>query len=657
MAQESRSWEELWQEMQSEEDADGVEGTQEDDYERLSQLARSPLEINSGSREQLEQLPFLSAIQVMDILEYLHRYGPMRSLGELPMIRSLDYRQQALLPYFVYVADESASVLPDTSVHIRLHHPHTELTFTGRVPFQERRDDRADYLGYRYRHSFRAEFSAGEQLRVGLTGSQDAGEPFFSHGNSWGYDNYTYYVQLRRFGVLDQAIVGKYRLSAGMGLVFGNSFRLSKLASLMSLGRHPTTLRPQSSRSQADYFRGAAASVRLLGAEASAGALLKLTAFASYRPMDATLADDGSATTLVTSGYHRTVSEMSRKDNTHLTAFGGRLSFRYQGFRLGLNIVNSHLDRQLQPPETSLYRRHAPSGTDFLNVGLDYSLTRPRMTLSGETAVNRQGAVATVNTLGWQPSSAISVMALHRYYSYRYTGLYSHSFGNNSSSQNEQGIFLGTTYIPIANMTILAYADYAYFPWAKYLVSDSSHALDFLLQTEYRLPKWLLAVRVRTRLRERDNESKTALTYNNDYRLRLSATYDNSQQLSLRTQFDASRTFYQQPSRGWMVSERLLWQPPSWLLSVTAALFRTDDYASRLYLYERQMAHEYYMPSYYGRGFHLALLARKDFGKSFRLSVRLSYTGRSDRPETGTAQQQTEGSHQTSLDLQVRWRL
>ena len=97
LSQQSRTWEELWQEMQADADDEDDEEVQDEAYERLAQLARSPLDLNKATREDLEQLPFLSELQVMDLLEYLHRYGPMRSRGELKMIRSLDYWQQELL--------------------------------------------------------------------------------------------------------------------------------------------------------------------------------------------------------------------------------------------------------------------------------------------------------------------------------------------------------------------------------------------------------------------------------------------------------------------------------------------------------------------------------------------------------------------------------
>lgn len=650
------SWEELWQELLTDEDSD--EDDQNDTYERLFHLVSNPLNLNTATREELEQLPFLSELQVMDILEYRQRYGPVRSLRELKMVQSLDHKQIQLLPFFLYVESgegEGVRERNESSNPSSLN-PHSELTLSGRVPFYDRHGDRDGYLGYKYRHSIRYEYSKGDKLRIGILGSQDSGEPFFANSNKWGYDNYSYYVMVGKMGVLNKAIVGKYRLSAGMGLVLGSSFSLGKLYSLQTMGRQPTTLRPNSSRSLSDYFRGAAVTLGFLQKGQQGDAPLAVTVFGSYRNIDATLSDEGTVTTIVTNGYHRTVSEMNRKDNTHLTAFGGRIAYTNQGWRAGLNAVTTHSDRELRP-STALYHRHSPSGNNFFNASLDYNYTRPHLTIGGETAINQSGGLATVNKIGWQPSGNIGIMALWRFYSYRYSGLYSHSFGDNTTAQNESGLFIGTTWRPIRRMTVMAYADYAYFPWAKYLVSQSSRAYDFMLQAEYRLKRWKLSARGRVRLRERDDEDKTALTANNEYRGRFFATYSIGKKWSTRTQLDVSRTYYLKASHGWMMSELLTFQDKSWLMCATAAFFHTDDYSSRIFLYERQLAHEFHLPSYYGEGIRLAATMRKDFGKRLRLTARIGYTNYFDRATIGTGLQQTYGSHTTDLDLQLRYRL
>lgn len=655
-AQQPLTWEDAWQAYVTTED---LEDDEAEDYELLSQLSDHPLELNHATREELEQLPFLSAQQVMDLQEYCHRYGPMRSLGELRMVRSLDYHQLRLLPFFVCVDPEAEST--DT---LHKPHPHSSLMLTGRLPFYDRRGDRNGYLGYKYRHSLRYELTYGDHVKAGLVGAQDAGEPFFAGKNKWGYDAYSYYLQLSKVGVLDKAIVGKYKLSAGMGLVLNTSFSLGKLATLQTLGRQTNTLRPHTSRSEGDYFQGAAVTLAMGGKRHSRHQPLRLTVFASYRPVDGTLDASGTLTNMTTTGYHRTPSEMAHKHNTHLSATGGRLAFSKSGWHAGLNGVLTHLDRTLSPSATVLYRRYYPSGRTFTNASLDYGYMHHRFSLNGETAIDRDGAVATINTASYQPSGQLALVALWRFNSYRYNGLYSHSFGESSAVKNENGGFLGVKWNPLRNFHLQAYADYAYFPWARYLVSKPSHAWDVLLQADYHWRQWQLHARGRMHLRQRDDGSESdsndatpkALTANNDYRARLALTYNALSGWSAKTQADVTRNFYLQSHQGWMVSEQLTLHRPSWQLSATAGLFHTDTFASRVYLYERTLANEFGSLSFFGQGIRLALLARADVSRRLRLTARLGYTNYFDRPVIGTGMQQIDQSHQTDLDMQLRWR-
>ena len=103
-ALETRPWEQYLNEVMTQEDM--ASSTWEQTYDLLCDLEDHPLDINQVTREQLEELPFLSAQQIEGIVEYLWRYGRMESLSELQMIRSLDYAQRRLLTYFVFVGEE-----------------------------------------------------------------------------------------------------------------------------------------------------------------------------------------------------------------------------------------------------------------------------------------------------------------------------------------------------------------------------------------------------------------------------------------------------------------------------------------------------------------------------------------------------------------------
>ena len=614
-------------------------------YEQLCELAQHPLDLNRASREQLEQLPFLSAQQVEEIMEYLYHYGPMKSLGELQMIRSLDYQRRRLLGCFVFLGSHETGA--SNKVADVLKYGRHELMATAKIPLYERKGDREAYKGWPYRHWVKYQFAYGDAVKAGLVGAQDAGEPFFANKNRLGYDYYSYYLQLKKWGRLESLVLGNYRVSMGMGLIANNSFAMGKLSSLQNLGRSTSTLRAHSSRSSADYLQGAGATVTLAKG-------LSVTGFLSYRAMDATLNKDGTAVTIVTSGYHRTTTELEKKNNLKNTTYGGNLRYQAYGLHAGLNMVGVHLNRELKPNTSVLYRQHAAQGTDFLNVSAHYGYVTPRLAFNGETAMNKHGALATINSLSLQCGDQVSLMALYRFYSFRYTSLYGNSFSEGGAVQNESGVYVGVNWQPSPRWKVMAYSDYAYFPWAKYQISLSSHAFDNMLQVSYLRNNWTLEARYRLKLRQKDNEDKTALQNRTEHRGRLSLGYNG--RWSSRTQLDYNLIAFRQQERGWMLSQSLGYEARKLRLSGGVGYFHTDSYDSRVYLYESGPLYNYGFSQYSGEGIRYWLLARVEMGKRLMVTAKFGTTDYFDRSVIGSSYQQIDGSSQSDVDLQVRWR-
>jgi len=643
VGQEQHAWEPLLAQVLTSDDVEAE--TWEDTYSQLCELEQQPLDLNTVTREELEQFPFLSAQQVEGIMEYLYQYGPMKSLSELRMIKALDYAQVELLQYFTYVDDDRQE--PSfPSLNDILSYGRHELMGNVRLPFYEREGDKNGYLGYPYRHWGRYQLTYHDYVKLGAVFSQDAGEPFFAGRNKAGYDFYSYYLQLKHLKRIENLVVGKYKLSAGMGLVLNNSFGMGKLVVLQQLGRSTNTVRPHASRSQTGYFRGAAASFRL-------SPRMQLTAFASYRPQDATLNDDGTAATLLADGYHRTQTEMNKKNNTHATDVGTRFLYRTGGFHAGATAVYTHFDRELRPNTATLYRRYYAQGNDFLNVSADYGYLHYRFSLNGETAMNRDGALATINSLNVSVSDQLSLMALQRFYSYRYTALYARSLSEGGRVQNESGVYLGLTWRPSPALKLQAYTDYAYFAWARYQVSQSSHAWDNLLTATYNQQSWNLSGRYRLHLRQKDNETKTSLDNLTEHRCRLAFSRLDMGHLSTTTQTDAVVTG---SDWGYMLTQTVSARWPSLLLNVGGGYFHTTGYDSRLYVYERGPLYSFSFPAYYGEGLRLHLLAQVSVGRRLSLTAKLGYTRYYDRSTIGSGLQLIDGPSQTDLDLQARWK-
>lgn len=92
-------WMEWWEHMDTDE---GVSFMQEQ-YEELSELAEHPFNINTITKEQLEQLPFLSDKMIENILYYLYKYGPMLTKNELLGVEGMDVQTRRFLEDFIYI--------------------------------------------------------------------------------------------------------------------------------------------------------------------------------------------------------------------------------------------------------------------------------------------------------------------------------------------------------------------------------------------------------------------------------------------------------------------------------------------------------------------------------------------------------------------------
>ena len=622
-----RPWEVYLNEVMTLEDVESA--SLETVYDLLCELEQHPLDINSLTRETLEQFPFLSAQQIEEIIEYRDRYGPLKSVGELQMVRSLDYAQRRLLSYFIYIGDEQERGFPKLDDIAR--YGRHELMATARIPFYRRKGDDGTYLGDPYRHWLRYQFTYHDAVKAGFVGAKDAGEPFFTGRNRWGYDHYAFYLQLRGLGRLESLCLGHYRISMGMGLVMNSDFSLGKVAMLQNLGRASTGLRAHSSRSD-NYLQGAAATLNL-------GKGLRLTAFGSYRAIDATLNKDGTAATLLNTGYHRTAAEMDKKHNLNMMKAGGSLSYQYGGLHIGLNMAYSQLSRELKPNTSALYRKNYPQGKDFLNTSLDYRYASHRLSLSGETAIDKAGHLATINTASIRLSDTWSMMALQRFYAYSYASIDAQSFSEGGRVQNESGVYLGLTWRPSPSLRLDAYTDFAYFAWARYQVSQSSYNWDHLLQGTWQHRRWTLDARYRLRLKQNDNADKTG-----------------EGGFGAHTQIDGGYYAYGEKEWGMMISQSLSYEGRWLRLNGGVGYFHTDSYDSRVYLYEKGPLYTYGLTSFYGEGIRYWLMARVAIGQKLTLTAKIGVTDYFDRSTIGSSYQQIDASSMTDMDLQVRWK-
>lgn len=649
----SPPWQQLLSDLSSSEDFEHV--AWQDYEEDLEEMAQHPVNLNTATREELERMPFLTASQVEDILFYIYRYGQLKSMSELTLISSIDWYQRQLMSCFFYVADDGSKPAFPSLKNIAQYGKH-EVMGMLKVPFYERKGDASGtdgYLGYPYKHGLRYQFRYGNSVKLGFVASQDAGEPFFGGRNTMGYDFYSFYLQVKNLGRWKNITLGRYRLNAGLGLILNNDFGFGKLSALTSLGRSSSCIiRGHSSRSSANYLQGAAATYTLLKG-------LELTGFLSYRQIDATLsADGGGIKTILKTGLHRTVNEIAKQKVASNTLVGGNISYRHQGWHIGGTAFYTSFSLPLTPNKSQLYKRFAPEGNVFWNASISYGYISHRLTLSGETATGDCGSIATLNAASYLCSDHFTLMALHRFYSARYYSLFSNSFSEGSDVQDENGVYLGFTWIPAHHWSITAYSDFAYFAWPKYQTRESTQSWDNLVNILFQ-PSRVLTVGGRFRYKDKAGTTTG--------RLRLYATMAQKR-WSAKTSFDYTMSQTEslmtnegdEPSKGYMVSEHIGWEWKWKQLKGTLrgclGYFHTSDFASRIYAYEPGLLYQMSFGSYYGEGIRYALVARSEIGSHLLLIAKLGTTDYFDRSHISSGLQEISRSSQTDLEIQVKWK-
>ena len=629
--QERHPWQPYLEQLSEMEDYESV--TWENYEDVLEEYAEHPLNINAATREELEQFPFLSTQQVEDIQAYIYQYGEMKSQGELAMIESVNWYQRQLLSCFVYAGELAKPSFP--SLYNIMKYGKHEAVADVKIPFYQRKGDVEGYLGYPLKHWLRYQFRRSDYVKWGFLASQDAGEPFFAGKNKWGYDFYSFYLQVKKWGRWKNITLGRYRLSEGMGLILNNDFGFGKLSALSSLGRMGTSIRVHSSRSSANYLQGAAATLNVAKG-------LDVSAFVSYRSIDATVKND-SISTIQTSGLHRSELEIQKQGVAKAFLVGGNLHYSQAGFHIGATGIGYAYSLPLHPDKSQLYKRFAPEGKSFWNVSVDYGYVSHRLTMQGETATGDCGVIATINSVSYLFSEKWSLLALYRFYPYRYYALYSNSFKAGSDVQDESGGYVGLRWTPSTKWMVEAYGDVAYFAWPKYHTTESTYSMDGLVSAVYQ-PSSFLSLGARYQYK-RKSETTTQ-------RARLSLRM-NRNAWSSKTQVDAT---WLSGSRGYMASEAFAYRYRWLRLLASLGYFHTSDYDSRVFALEPGMLYTMSFGSYFGEGIRCALLAKVDIGSHWLVACKWAMTRYFDRDHISSGLQQINGSCQSDVELQLKWK-
>lgn len=627
--------------------------------DELQDLHENPVNINSATKDDLLKIPFLNDITASQMIEYRKKSGPFLSVFEVASVPGIGSDLAEKISFFIMTGEEDGSVVKSSSGKKWSSH---ELLARGWETFPVSSGFRQDggkppaYLGGPEKFYTRCTFENSAGWHAGIIAEKDPGEPFFKDANKYGFDYYSAHLALTTKHKISQVIIGDFTARSGQGLILWQGFSPGRSADVLQASKNISQIRPYSSTDENYFFRGIATAVEFKKS--------RLNLFVSSKKSDAniSLTEDSAIiiTSLETSGYHRTHSEMEDKKSIHHTVAGIIYNMAGHNFKTGVTSLYEKLQYPIQPGD-QLYEKFNFRGKENFNLGVDYRWVKGRYQLYGEGAVSKSSGMAFIQGLEAHLHDQLNLSVMFRHFDKNYHATWANAFANETKAINETGIYSGIRILPASNVTLSGFIDWFSSPWIKYTTASPSSGYDYLLQADLRFSSHLTAY---IRLKDRNREIKT--TANNLYinsseqhqYLRVHVKVDINGKISLQSRIEVNQMAVPVKENGIFVYQDIAWNPGIVPLSAVLrfAWFDTGSYNSRIYVYENDLLYSYSTLSFYGKGIRTYLNLHFHVTKNTEGWLKIANTHCFGQKTMGSGYDEINGNSKSELKIQFRYR-
>jgi hypothetical protein len=583
--------------------------------ENLDDLLSSPILLARPDRETLERLRYLYDVDINRMLVTERNDSVMtEKVFQQYINRSLYPLARSLVTFSPYRS--------------------SRVEFRSRVTADPNATNEEEYSSGYYRGSPLKSYDrlrvTTDAIRFTFVQAKGAGEPlFFDHvaANveliapvSLGDD-----IRLRN------VIVGDYSLSYGEGLAMQSGIIQSKSSDVITpLGKRPVGLKAYSSSSSYQFFRGISGALDI--------GTVTLTPFYSDRPIDASVTDSGTISSLNNTGYHRTTSELDRRESAQQETYGANL--RWNALQNDSSVV--YLDAGTYKTSYDKYVEKNDSlntrfyGTTLTMYSLAAAASFSSVSLRGEYARSASDAASAgafvLSSISY-PFGLFEMSAQYRYLPDNFLSPFGGVFGDNSDeAQNERGFYLGLRKSVIQNqLTLQAYADLS--SRTERTIADEF----FPRTTDYRFSAtWLpqnfpLRVFLESRFRQRQyllSDTSAFIAGSDKYSDRIAAEYGLTKNLFIAVRLGYVR-FQDNDTNGngYVLGGFLRYYPFGGLeLETGISAFHTDSYDSRIYINESDIPGAAFFTALYGKGKRYYILGKYGLNNFISLAAKLSGT-------------------------------
>lgn len=638
--------------------------------EILNNRFDNPLNLNNASIQDLEELNLLSDIQINDLLLHIKKFGNLISIYELQSLKYWDLQTIFTVLPFVKVDDKFDQLhvslkeaLKQGKFEMFMRYqrtPEEKIGYTD-VPDSVLQASNKYYYGNADRYYTRLRYTYRTNISIGLTAEKDPGEQFFKGAQKNGFDFYSMHAYYSGGKYLKAVALGDYQLQIGQALNMWSGYAFGKTADVTNVKKSANPIKPYTSVDETRFLRGAAINLGYKSFE--------LTTFGSVKKIDASVGIDSLlddiefVSSINLTGFHRTNSEISRKDGLTESIFGGNLRYEKRGLHIGAAGIYYGYDKAyskaIQP-----YNQFDFRGKNTFATSVDYSYIFKNMQFFGEVShASHNNSFAQLHGLLIALDSRASMSVVYRNYQRGYETFYNNAFAEGSQTKNEKGVYAGLTVKLAKSWTLNTYADFFEFPWMKFGVDAPSRGHEFLIQPTYK-PNKVFEVygRFRQQLRQRNSRlSDGTITQiedviQNNYRINLSYKVSDAFTIKSRIEYVTVERKSSPKEGGLIMTQDFIYKPKSLPIDLTLryALFQTDSYDTRIYTFETNALYVFSVPAYYYQGSRAYAMIRYTFLKRFDLWVRYGTFIYTNRSSLGSGSEQINQPTKSDITIQLR---
>ncbi len=650
-----------------------AENTEEEiDYtmlvDQLTRYLQNPLNLNNASFEDLDELSLLSDVQINNLLEHITRNGKLISVYELQSIDGFDLQTiRAINPYVNVSGDIDK---PKFGLRDMFKYGKHDVFFRYQQNIEEQEgyaesdsttSENSRFAGSPARLYMRYRFTYANHVIWGITAEKDQGEEFFKGSQKRGFDFYSGHFFLKNIGHMKALAIGDFQAQFGQGLTFWSGLAFGKTADGTSMKRNATGLKAYAGADENLFLRGVGTTWQF--------GKFQATGFFSHKNIDGSAILDTtrdevtSVTSFLTSGLHRTPSELAKRKTLSETIYGGNLSFIQRRLRVGITAVHYVFGSNYQRTD-ELYNLYEFSGKQNTNVGIDYNYVFRNFNFFGEVSMSANGSIAHTNSLLLSVDPRLTFVAMYRSFPKNYQAVYANAISENSRILNEKATYFGFRAQILKSWNLMGYMDIFKFPWLRYQVNAPSKGYEYLAQLTFSPSKTLEAYfRIRRQMKEiNTNDDELTIDYLDEYNTtnyRFNITYKVSPSIQLRSRVE--HVTYERGNdgkeKGWLmyqdITYKALKSPVS--LSFRYALFDTDTYNARLYAYENDVLYAFSIPAYYYKGSRTYLTLRYKIVRGIDVWLRYAVTFYNNRSIISSGTSEISGSTKSEIKAQVRF--